>query len=93
MTTILLSLDASLVIPTRVLRFEVFGQRRRTSVRPVLLTGQTGQIHRSYRSDAATPLSLVLRSWLCGSTNEPNAFLVNHRKPRDLGVASANHHS
>jgi hypothetical protein len=35
----LLSLDASLAIPTRVLRFEDSGLRRRT---PVRLTGQTG---------------------------------------------------
>jgi hypothetical protein len=35
----LLSLDASLAISTRVLRFEVSGLRRRT---PVRLTGQTG---------------------------------------------------
>jgi hypothetical protein len=34
----LLSLDASLAIPTRVLRFEDSGLRRRTPVRPVLLT-------------------------------------------------------
>jgi hypothetical protein len=46
----LLSLDASLVIPTRFLRLEVSGLRRRTSVRLVLLTGQTGT-HRSDRSD------------------------------------------
>jgi hypothetical protein len=39
----LLSLDASLAISTRVLRFEDSGLRRRTPVRPVLLTGQTGQ--------------------------------------------------
>jgi hypothetical protein len=39
----LLSLDASLAIPMRVLRFEDFGLRRRTPVRPVLHTGQTGQ--------------------------------------------------
>jgi hypothetical protein len=38
----LLSLDASLAIPTRVLRFEESGLRRRPPVRPVLLTGQTG---------------------------------------------------
>jgi hypothetical protein len=38
----LLSLDASHAIPTRVLRFEVSRLRRRTPVRPVLLTGQTG---------------------------------------------------
>jgi hypothetical protein len=35
----LLSLDASHAIPMRVLRFEDFGLRRRTPVRPVLLTG------------------------------------------------------
>jgi hypothetical protein len=38
----LLSLDASLAIPTRFLRFEVSELRHRTPVRPVLLTGQTG---------------------------------------------------
>jgi hypothetical protein len=37
-----LNLDASLAIPTRVLRFEDSGLRRRTLVRPVLVTGQTG---------------------------------------------------
>jgi hypothetical protein len=35
------SLDASHAIPTRVLRFEVSGLRRRTPVRPVLPTSQT----------------------------------------------------
>jgi hypothetical protein len=84
-----LSLDASLAIPTRVLRFEVSGLCRRTSIRPV----PTGQTHRSDRSDAAAPPSSVLRSWLYGSTKEPSGFLVNHRKPRELGVASANRHS
>jgi hypothetical protein len=44
------SLDASHAIPTRVLRFEDSGLRRRTPVRPVLLTGQTGP-HWSDRSD------------------------------------------
>jgi hypothetical protein len=38
----LLSLDASLAIPTRVLLFEDSRLRRRTPVRSVLLTGQTG---------------------------------------------------
>jgi hypothetical protein len=38
----LLRLDESLAIPTHVLRFEDSGLRRRTPVRPVLLTGQTG---------------------------------------------------
>jgi hypothetical protein len=36
------SLDASHAIPTRVLRFEDSGLRRRTPVRPVKPTGQTG---------------------------------------------------
>jgi hypothetical protein len=46
----LLSLDASHAIPTRVLRIEVSGPRRRTPVRSMLLTDQTGT-HRSDRSD------------------------------------------
>jgi hypothetical protein len=62
----------------------------------VLLTGQTGT-HRSdppvSRSGAAAAPSSVLQCWLCGTTKEPSGFLVNHRKPRKLGVASANHHS
>jgi hypothetical protein len=89
----LLSLDTSLAIPMRVLRFEDSGLRHRTPVRPVLLTGQTGQTHRSDRSGTAAAPSSVLRSWLSGSTKEPNGFLVNHWKPRELGVASANRHS
>jgi hypothetical protein len=76
----LLSLDASLAILTRVLRFEDSGLRRHTPVRP---TGQTGLALLQHR----------LRSWLCGSTKEPSGFPVNHQKPRELGVASANHHS
>jgi hypothetical protein len=60
-------------------------------VRPVP-TSHTGQTHRSDRSDAAAPPSSVLRSWLCGSTKESSGFLVNHWKPRELGVASANRH-
>jgi hypothetical protein len=56
-------------------------------------TGQTGQTHRSDQSGAVAAPSLVLRSWLCGSAKEPNDFLVNHWKPRELGVASANRHS
>jgi hypothetical protein len=58
-------------------------------VRPV----PTGQVHQSDRSGAAATPSSVLRSWLCGSTKEPSGFLVNHWKPRKLGVASANRHS
>jgi hypothetical protein len=45
-TANLLSLDASLAILTRVLYFKVSGPCRRTSVKPVPLTGQTGT-HRS----------------------------------------------
>jgi hypothetical protein len=74
----LLSLDASLAIPTYVLRFE---------------DSDCVVTHRSDRSGAAAAPSSVLRSWLCGSTKEPSGFLVNHWKPRELGVASANHHS
>jgi hypothetical protein len=76
----------------RLLRFEDSELRRRTPVRPVLLTGQTGT-HRSDRSGAAAAPSSVLWSWLCGSNKEPSGFLVNHRKPRKLGVASANRYS
>jgi hypothetical protein len=82
----LLSLDASHAIQMRVLRFEVSGLHHRTPVKPVHLTGQTGT-HRSDRSGAAAVPSSVLRSWLCGSSKEPNGFLVNHWKPRELGVA------
>jgi hypothetical protein len=53
-TTNLLSLDASLVIPTRVLCFEVSELCRRTPVRPVLLTGQTG----THRSDLLSGTAL-----------------------------------
>jgi hypothetical protein len=55
----LLSLDASLAIPTRVLRFKDSGLHRRTLVRPVLLTDQTG----THRSDP--PVRPV---WHCCST-------------------------
>jgi hypothetical protein len=58
----LLTLDASHAIPTRVLRFEDSGLRRRTPVRPVLLTSQTGT-HRSDRSDPQ-----VRPVWSCSST-------------------------
>jgi hypothetical protein len=61
-------------------------------VRPVP-TSQIGQTHRSDQSGAAAAPSSVFQSWLCGSTKEPSGFLVNHRKPRELGVASANRYS
>jgi hypothetical protein len=56
-------------------------------------TGQTSQTHRSDRSGAAAAPSSVLQSWLCGSTKEPNGFLVNYWKPCELGVASTNRYS
>jgi hypothetical protein len=94
-----LSLDGSHVIPTHVLCFKDSGLRHCTPIRPVLLTnrpvptGQTDHTHRLDRSGAVATPSLVLRSWLCRSTKEPSGFLVNHWKPRELGVASANQHS
>jgi hypothetical protein len=54
----LLSLDASLAIPTCVLRFEGSGLHSRTPVRPVP-TGQTGQTQWSDRSGTAAALSSV----------------------------------
>jgi hypothetical protein len=77
----LLSLDASLAIPTRVLRFEVSRLRHRTPVKLVLLTGQI-DTHWSDQSGATASSSSVLRSWLCESIKEPSGFLVNYRKPR-----------
>jgi hypothetical protein len=47
----LLSLDASHAIPTCVLHYEDSRLRRRTPVRSVLLTGQTG----TDRSDQSDP--------------------------------------
>jgi hypothetical protein len=70
-----LSLDASIAIPTCVLRFEVSRSRHRKLVRPV-----------THRSDQ--PSAAALRSWICGSTKEPSGFMVNHWKPCGLGVAS-----
>jgi hypothetical protein len=58
----LLSLDASHATPTCVLRFEGSGLHRRTPVRPVLLTGQTG----THRSDWSDPP--VRPVWSCCST-------------------------
>jgi hypothetical protein len=85
----LLSLNASPAIPKRVLRFEDSGLRRRTPVRPVLLTCQTST-HRSNQSSTAAAPSSVLALWINQGTS---GFLVNHQKPRELGVACANLHS
>jgi hypothetical protein len=45
----LLSLDSSLEIPTRILRSEDSGLRRRTPVRPVRPTSQTGLVLLQHR--------------------------------------------
>jgi hypothetical protein len=77
-------------IPDRVVAHRSYRYPPVRSIRP---TGQTGQTHRSDWSGTAKALSSVLRSWLCGSTKEPSGFLVNHWKPRKLGVTSANRYS
>jgi hypothetical protein len=63
----------------------VVAHRSDRSSSPVRPTSQTGPmlLHVHLRS-------IVLA---CGLTKEPCGFLVNHRKPRELDVASANHHS
>jgi hypothetical protein len=68
----MLSLNASLAIPTRVLRFEVSGLRRRTPVRLVLLTCQTGT-HWSDRSRAA---ALRFRFFCLGFVDQPRNLVV-----------------
>jgi hypothetical protein len=55
------------------------------AVWPALLGGWTGLGGRTSSSS--------LRPRFCGSTEYPSGFLVNHCKPRELGVASANRHS
>jgi hypothetical protein len=65
----LLSLNASHVIPTRVLRFEDYGLRRRTPVRPVLLTDQTG----THQSDWYPPVRPVK------PTGQTGLELLQHR--------------
>jgi hypothetical protein len=73
----LLSLNTSLAILTHVLHFDFSGRHRQTPVRPVPPIGQTGLMLEHFG----------LRSWLCGSTKEPNGFVVTQWKPRGLGVA------
>jgi hypothetical protein len=55
----LLSLDASLAIPTRVLCFEDSGLRGRTPVRTVLLTGQTSTHQLDRQTHRQTGLELL----------------------------------
>jgi hypothetical protein len=78
------SLDASLAIPTRVLRLEASG-----ALRPQ--TGQTGSPNRSgrFRPDSHA-LSSASALWLSRVTRW---FSGEPPKPRELDVASANHHS
>jgi hypothetical protein len=68
-TANLISLDASLAILTRVFRFEVSRLRRRTPVRPVLLTGQTGQTDLEL-------LHLYLRFFSLGFVDQPRNPVV-----------------
>jgi hypothetical protein len=63
------SVDASHAIPTRVLRFEDSGLRRRTPVRAVLLTGQTGQT-------GPALLQLHLRFFGLGFVDQPRNPVV-----------------
>jgi hypothetical protein len=69
----LLSLEASLAIPTHVLRFEVSGLRRRTPVRPVLLTGQ---IVRPTSQIILELLHLRLRFFGLGFVDQPRNPVV-----------------
>jgi hypothetical protein len=98
-TTNLLSLDASLAIPMCVHLFEDSGLHRRTQVRPVLLTGQTGTPWSNRSDTSVRPVRYCctsifgLRSWLCRSTKEPSGFFVTTGNPTNWGVASANIHS
>jgi hypothetical protein len=95
----LLSLDASVAIPTCVRRFEVSGLRRRRPVRPVLLTSQTGT-RRSDRSDPPVRpvwsccisvfVSSVLALWINQGTQW---FSGEPPETRKLGVTFANLHS
>jgi hypothetical protein len=59
-----LSLDARLVISTRVLCFEVSRRHRRTPIGPVLPTVQTGLTHRSDQSSDAALRSSSLALWI-----------------------------
>jgi hypothetical protein len=72
----LLSLDTSRAIPTRVLRFEDSGLRRRTPVRLVLLTSQNGTLW----SDRSGPLVRPVRP-----TGQTGLALLQHRL-RFLGL-------
>jgi hypothetical protein len=53
----------SLVIPTRVLRFEVFGRRRRTPGRLVLPTSQIGPVLLHFVDQPRNPLVFLVNQW------------------------------
>jgi hypothetical protein len=80
-TTSLRGTNTTLVIMSHVLHFE--GSRRCN------LGGQTApprQLDWPRQSDR--PSSSSLQPRFCGSTEQPSGFVVNHCKPRELGVAS-----
>jgi hypothetical protein len=79
----LLSLNASLAIPTRVIHFEVSGLHRSTPVRPVLLTGQIDTHRyppvRPVRPTSQTGLELLqlrLRFFGLGFVDQPRNPVV-----------------
>ena len=87
----LLSLDASLAIPPRVLRFGPSRRPRLPSVRPGLPPGQTGLVHRSDWPDAVVdPPSL--RTWLSAQPRNLQWFcgepLVKPRRRRSTSTPS-----
>ena len=87
----LLSLDASLAIPPRVLRFGPSRRPRLPPVRPVLPTGQTSLVHRSDRSGVVVdPPSL--RTWLSAQPRNLQWFcgepLVKPRRRRSTSTPS-----
>jgi hypothetical protein len=78
----LLSLDASLAIPTCVLRFEVSGSPWCTPIRLVLLTDQAGAPHRSDRSP-------LVRRW-CSTSVFGLGFVARPRNPVVLWQTTVN---
>jgi hypothetical protein len=95
---ILLGLDASLAIQTCVLRFEASRRLRLgRSDRPPWAVRPARRLDRpSWAVRPAWVAASPRRVFGLGFVAQPSnlvVFLVNHCKPRKLGVASANRHS